>query len=139
MQLNALIPELSVSDIKKSLDFYITILQGKMEYERSENKFALVSISNVQIMLEEVNGCWETGRLEYPFGRGINFQIQVADVEVLYKRIIKAQYPVKITLQDNWYRAKDVLLGQKEFLVMDPDGYLLRFAQPLGESFSLRK
>jgi len=29
----------------------------------------------------------------------------------------------------NWYRKGDVLLGVKEILVLDPDGYLLRFSQ----------
>lgn len=24
-------------------------------------------------MIEEINGCWNTGELKYPFGRGINF------------------------------------------------------------------
>ncbi|MFE5430816.1 hypothetical protein [Peribacillus simplex] len=43
------------------------------------------------------------------------------------------QYPIKIEIQENWYRADTKLVGQKEFLIMDPDGYLLRFVQTLGE------
>ena len=35
-------------------------------------------------------------------------------------------------IQENWYRADKVVIGQKEFLIMDPDGYLLRFAEHLG-------
>ena len=35
--------------------------------------------------------------------------------------------------QENWYSAKNKLVGLKEFLVLDPDGYLLRFAQSIGE------
>lgn len=31
------------------------------------------------------------------------------------------------------YRQDNKLLGNKEFLVQDPDGYLLRFAEDLGE------
>jgi len=34
---------------------------------------------------------------------------------------------------EHWYRQGQILLGRREFLVMDPDGYLLRFAQSLGE------
>jgi hypothetical protein len=45
----------------------------------------------------------------------------------------KNEYPIKIDIQENWYRAETKLKGQKEFLVMDPDGYLLRFVQILGE------
>ncbi len=35
--------------------------------------------------------------------------------------------------QENWYDEGNVLSGQREFLVQDPDGYLLRFTQYLGE------
>lgn len=31
-------------------------------------------------MLEEINGHWNTGELQYPFGRGINFQTAIDDV-----------------------------------------------------------
>ena len=31
------------------------------------------------------------------------------------------------------YSAFIILLGNKEFLVQDPDGYLLRFSEDLGE------
>ncbi|MBN8211176.1 VOC family protein, partial [Bacillus sp. NTK071] len=67
-QLNALIPELSVSNIERSLEFYLEILTFKIEYERLEDKFALLSLSDCQIMIEEVNGHWDTGKLSYPFG-----------------------------------------------------------------------
>ena len=40
---------------------------------------------------------------------------------------------IKIEIQENWYRAGNKLVGHKEFLVLDPDGYLLRFAQDIGE------
>jgi len=133
LEFNALIPELSVSDINKSLYFYLNILLFQLEYERKDDKFALLSLGNCQIMIEEINGHWETGTLSYPFGRGINFQISVDNVEELYKNIKMHKYPIKLEIQENWYRAKNKLLGQKEFLIMDPDGYLLRFAEDLGE------
>lgn len=131
--LNTLIPELSVSDIKKSLYFYLNTLSFKLEYERKDDKFALLSLNDSQIMIEEINGHWETGILSYPFGRGINFQIAVDNIDELYKSIKIHNYPIKNEIQENWYRANDKLIGQKEFLIMDPDGYLLRFAQKLGE------
>lgn len=114
---NALIPELSVSHINKSLNFYLNILLFKVEYVRKDDKFALISLNDSQIMIEEINGHWQTGNLSYPFGRGIKFQ----------------RYPVKIEMQENWYRANNKLMRNKEFLIMDPDGYLLRVAQDLGE------
>jgi hypothetical protein len=36
-------------------------------------------------------------------------------------------------VEDHWYRQGSVLLGCREFLVQDPDGYLLRFSQDIGE------
>ncbi|MCB2308404.1 VOC family protein [Clostridium estertheticum] len=130
---NALIPELSVSDINRSLDFYLNILLFKLEYQRKTDKFALISLNGSQIMIEEINGFWETGILEYPFGRGVNFQIAVENIDELYENIKKQNYKIKVEIKENWYKANNILIGQKEFLIMDPDGYLLRFAQNLGE------
>lgn len=133
VKLNALIPELAVSDISRSLNFYLSILSFKLEYERKENEFAMISLQDSQIMIEERNGNWETGNLIYPFGRGINLQVAVSNIDELYKNVKANDYPIKIEMEENWYRADNKLLGQKEFLIMDPDGYLLRFAQDIGE------
>lgn len=83
-------------------------------------------------MLEECNDNWTTGRLEYPFGRGINFQISVKSIAPLVKSLKRNHYLLKVDLEENWYRKGKVLLGEREFLVMDPDGYLLRFSQNIG-------
>ena len=39
MKFNALVPELSVSNIQNSKKFYLDILGLKLEYERIEDKF----------------------------------------------------------------------------------------------------
>ncbi|KOR81482.1 aldoketomutase [Bacillus sp. FJAT-21352] len=119
--------------MKQSLYFYSEILLFKIEYQRPEDKFAILSLNDCQIMIEEVNGYWNTGELSYPYGRGINFQIVTNDIDLLYDSLKKNEYPIKFDIQENWYRAETKLKGQKEFLVMDPDGYLLRFVQILGE------
>jgi hypothetical protein len=41
--------------------------------------------------------------------------------------------PLFVPLEERWYRRDDVLLGNRQFLVQDPDGYLLRFFEDLGE------
>lgn len=132
MKFNGLIPELSVRDFNISIHFYKELLGFKIEYERKESNFAFLSLGESQIMLEQINGNWETAELIYPFGRGINFQIEVEDVTEIYIKLKNNNYPIKIEMQENWYRADKKLFGSKEFLVMDPDGYLLRFAQSLG-------
>lgn len=132
MKFNKLIPELSVSEINKSLKFYTEVLGFKIEYQRKESKFAFLSLQGSQIMLEEVNNHWKAGKLQYPFGRGINFQIQVKNINPILISLKNNKYPLKVKPEDNWYRKGDELLGNREFLVMDPDGYLLRFSQDLG-------
>lgn len=132
MKFNKLIPELSVSNLDKSIHFYTKILGFKIEYKRVESKFAFLSFQGSQIMIQENNENWNTGKLEYPFGRGINFSIDVDDVDRIVKKLEDHKYPIKIMPKENWYRKGNSLLGVKEMLVLDPDGYLLRFSQDIG-------
>ncbi|GAC1566144.1 MAG: VOC family protein [Ktedonobacteraceae bacterium] len=132
MDFNRLIPELSASHFEKSLSFYINILGFQIEYQRSEHQFAFLAYRGSQIMLAQRNDTWKTGELEYPFGRGINVQMLVDDIEVIIRSLKGHGYPLMIEPEEHWYRKDDLLLGLREFLVMDPDGYLLRFSQQLG-------
>lgn len=38
-----------------------------------------------------------------------------------------------IPFEDRWYREGDTELGNRQFVVADPDGYLLRFFTDLGQ------
>lgn len=127
MTFNSLIPELTVSDIEKTKDFYLNVLGFKLEYERSEDKFVFLSLEGNQIMFEQENGNWSVGVLEHPFGRGINFEMTVSDVEGLYKKVLDSGITPFRELRVKSYRSEDGFIVQKEFLIQDPDGYLLRF------------
>ena len=131
---NKNIPELSVSNLENSLAFYKT-LGFKVEYERHENKFIFLSMGEIQFMLQELsdNEKWDLAPLTYPFGNGINFQLEVNSVDRIYSKLKEQNYPIAFDIEENWYRQDDKLLGNKEFLVQDPDGYLLRFSEDLGE------
>ena len=131
---NKNIPELSVSNLEKSLSFYKT-LGFKIEYERPENKFVFLSMGDIQFMLQELsdNEKWDLAPLTYPFGNGINFQLEVDSVDRIYSKLKEHHYTIAFEIEENWYRQDDKLLGNKEFLVQDPDGYLLRFSEDLGE------
>jgi catechol 2,3-dioxygenase-like lactoylglutathione lyase family enzyme len=133
MKFNKLIPELSVFNIKKSLQFYQDTLGFTVEYSRPKDKFYFLSCEGSQIMIEEINKTWWTGELEYPFGRGINFQIEVNDVSALVKRIDEANIPLFRPPKESWYRIENIEYGQIAFLLQDPDGYLHRFTQNIGE------
>ena len=134
MTFNKMIPELSVTNLEKSLNFYKCI-GFKIEYERPENKFAFLSLGEIQFMLQEISKeeRWDVGTLTYPFGNGINFQLEVDNVEKMYNLLKESGYKIAFQIEENWYRQDNTLLGNKEFLVQDPDGYLLRFAEDLGE------
>jgi catechol 2,3-dioxygenase-like lactoylglutathione lyase family enzyme len=129
MKFNGLIPELFVSNINKSKKFYIDILGFHLEYERLENKFAFLSYGEAQIMIEEINENWNTGELQYPFGRGINFQIATDDVYKLAYKLKKNNIILFRDIMESRYRCNDEVIVEKEILVQDPDGYLLRFSQ----------
>lgn len=134
MRFSKLIPEMTVSNLEESLKFY-KIAGFKVEYERPENKFSFISLGEIQFMLQEDSGSdkWEVAPLVYPFGNGINFQLEVDDVDAVYSCLKENGYKIAFEMEENWYRQGDRLLGNKEFLVMDPDGYLLRFSDDLGE------
>jgi len=132
MKFNKLIPELSVSNFEKSLEFYTKVIGFKVEYQRKKSKFAFLSFQGSQIMIEQFNENWSTGKLEYPFGRGINFQIQVESIEIVLKALKEKNYPIFVKPKENWYEKNNRLIGNKEFLIKDPDGYLLRFFEDLG-------
>ena len=127
MNFNKLIPELSVTDINKTRKFYVDILGFKICYERPEDKFIFVEKDGNQIMLEQINDNWNVGKMEYPFGRGINFEMTISDVDAVYERIEKAGIKLFRKMEVKDYECGNETVHQKQFLVQDPDGYLLRF------------
>ena len=128
-----LVPELCCSDLGVSLSFYVGTLGFRVRYDRPEKRFAYLEREGVELMLEEQSPeSWLTGEMTRPFGRGINFQIEVSDVAALRKAVRAAGVAVYQEIEDAWYRAADAYVGNRQFLVQDPDGYLLRFFQSLG-------
>lgn len=127
-----LIPELAVTSLAESLAFWCGPLGFAVAYDRPAARFAFLVRDGVQVMLCERNGRWETGEMERPFGRGINLQMMVDRLGPILAGLEAAGWPLREEPADAWYRAGNSLSGQREFLVEDPDGYLLRFAEPLG-------
>ena len=132
MKFNKLIPELSVSNIEESKKFYLN-LGFKIKYERLENKFCFLELEENQLMIEEINNNWNTGELEYPFGRGINISMEVNNINLIYQKAIQNNYNIFKNIMTNKYRVGDNLIEEHEFLIQDPDGYLLRFFEDIGE------
>jgi len=134
MKFLPLLPELYVADFKKSLHFYVDILGFKVEYQRQNPNFAFLSYQGSQLMIQELQvGEKQAEKLEYPFGRGINFQIETDNVQIIINSLSKHNYSLKKGMKDSWYRENNILHGCREILVTDPDGYLLRFSEDIGE------
>jgi len=130
MKFNALIPELTVSDLKQTKNFYTNVLGFRVEYERKEDGFAFLSLEDNQIMFEQYHeDGWNTAELVKPFGRGVNFEMGVSDVEQFYEKVVSCGVPRYRELKTNVYQTEDGPVSQKEFLLMDPDGFLLRFTE----------
>ena len=126
IKFNSLIPELSVSNMDISKKFYMN-LGFQIKYERKEDKFCFLQLEENQIMIEENNNNWNTGNLEYPYGRGINISMKVLDVEKMYNKLKEKDSEFFLNLEIHEYRVNDEVSLDKEFLIQDPDGYLLRF------------
>lgn len=136
MEWNQMIPELDVISLEDSLHFYMDLVGFNIVYDRKEDRFAFLQLEKVQLMIQEIdkeNNKWGTGKLEYPLGVGINFQIDVTNIDEIYGRLKKAEYKIFVEMEDHWYRKENVLMGCREFLVQDPNGYLLRFSQDIEE------
>ena len=126
MEFNKLIPELSVTSIDKSKEFYLK-LGFKIMYERKEDKFAFLELEGNQLMIEEINDNWNTGKLEYPFGRGINISMTINDIDKYYQELVNKNIIFFKDIMTNEYDVNGKTYLDKEFLIQDPDGYLLRF------------
>jgi len=133
-----LVPELSVADLDRSRHFYVHVLGFEVKYERLENRFIYMSLDGVDLMIEEdrvredVSALWIVEPLDYPRGRGLNLSIDCRDASLLVERLTQAGAPLRKPLEENWYRDNEIEHGELNFLVQDPDGYLLRFVERLG-------
>ena len=131
-----LVPELMVTDLESSLAFWVSCLGFEVVYQRPEDGFAYLDLNGAQVMLEQADpdaGQWLTAPLSKPFGRGINLQIDVVAVAPIIQKLGQAGFPLFRACKDTWYRANNVEVGQREFIVQDPDGYLVRLVERLGE------
>lgn len=136
---NALVPELAVTDWQVSRAFYLDLIGFEVLYERQEDGFSFLTLGAAQLMIDQIG----TGRtfdirdapLENPFGRGLNLQIRVPDVSAILTRLETAKIPLYLPLEEKWYRRDDHEVGNRQFMVADPDGYLLRLFEDLGTRF----
>ena len=128
MKYNDLIPEVVVSNIDISKDFYVNMLGFKVEYEREEDKFIFISLGNIQLMLEE-GSKEELSQMKYPFGKGINFTFGVNNIDELYSKFKIKKSLLKRDIEIREFRVNDEIIYVKEFSIIDPDGYFIRISE----------
>ncbi|MEO5843035.1 MAG: hypothetical protein ABIQ73_01720 [Acidimicrobiales bacterium] len=63
----------------------------------------------------------------------MNLEIAVDDAATLYDSLVTGGARIFLELEERWYRRGEAEVGNLQFVAMDPDGYLLRFAQDLGQ------
>ena len=130
-----LVPELICSDIGRSLSFYTNLIGFRILYDRPEERFAFLEREGAELMIEQPtthDRLWPDAPLDRPYGRGINLQVECADVTVLHERCQAGQAVFLLPLEERWYRRGFEEVGNRQFAVADPDGYVLRFFSNLG-------
>lgn len=130
-----LVPELLVTDVRRSVEFWCDLCGFDILYQREQERFAYIGRGNSHVMLEEigVGRNWVTAPLSPPLGRGINFQVSVPSLPPILEALDRAGIALFMEPERKWYRVGDAEdAGVEQFLVSDPDGYLIRFQTSLG-------
>jgi hypothetical protein len=73
-------------------------------------------------MLSQRSGKWETAPLDRPYGRGAMFQVYVTSLEPITRSLEVAGWPLYAGHREVWREVGDRQAGQREILVLDPDG-----------------
>jgi catechol 2,3-dioxygenase-like lactoylglutathione lyase family enzyme len=132
----ALVPELLITELGATLDFWVTLCGFTVLYGRPKEGFAYVALGTAHVMLEQigVGRNWIPDVLEKPLGRGVNFEITVPSIAPLVERLASAGWPLFMAPERKTYHTGDGAVTVSQFLVQDPDGYLLRFSSADAES-----
>jgi catechol 2,3-dioxygenase-like lactoylglutathione lyase family enzyme len=132
----SLVPELDVSSVSCSLRFYEEVLGFSVVYSRPDDGFVYLERKGTHLMIEQAAGPgrrFRTAPLVRPYGRGVNFQLAVSNAVWVRDRAASLGYELVVDLEDRWYRTGQAESGQRQVVVSDPDGYLWRPFQHLGE------
>jgi catechol 2,3-dioxygenase-like lactoylglutathione lyase family enzyme len=127
----ALVPELLVADVAVSLRFWRDLCGFRIAFDRLWEGFAYLEREGAQVMLEERGRSrnWVTGPLEAPLGRGLNLQIRVSSIDPIVTALAAAGWELFMAPETKVYRVGETDRAVRQFLVQDPDGYLVRFSE----------
>jgi lactoylglutathione lyase len=112
-------PNLMVKDVSASLKFYQETLGLERRITVPEQEpfvFFAIAAGDVEIFLnqDESGGKAQAG--------GISLYVELEGLNQLLERVQQHQVKIEILLNDTFY-------GMREFAVLDPDGYMIIFAE----------
>ena len=111
-----LVVELFVRDFAKSLAFYTAL---GFEVERQEEDFAVLRFDGCGFLLQASRKLGDV-----PSRPAANLRILVDDVDAQWELARGLGAPVFVPIGDREY-------GLRDFIVLDPDGFGVRFAMPI--------
>lgn len=123
-----LTPNLIVADVERSLAFYTNVLgftRGMTVPEQAPFVFGSVVCGGIEIFFNEK----QTATKEFPMlavqpigtTGTMYLEVEPGTIERLHEQL-KPAVPIVMPFVTQWY-------GVKEFVIADPDGYLLTFAE----------
>ncbi|MDR3493613.1 MAG: hypothetical protein P4L82_03330 [Ancalomicrobiaceae bacterium] len=85
-------------------------------------------------MLEEVGRPYPahaTGSEPLEYGQVMNLQLSVPDIETVHSRVIAAGLPLLVPMGIRRYQTHVGPISVRQFVVADPDGFIVRPQQDL--------
>jgi catechol 2,3-dioxygenase-like lactoylglutathione lyase family enzyme len=124
--------ELACANFARSLRFYTDVLGFTTMRFAPDQRTADLERDGVAITLRE--GGWDLAPLEYPFGRGVTLVVWSADIDSIYAGVQAYGARLHRPMAEAWQDEDGTQTGHLLFEVIDPDGYAVRFCQPLPPS-----
>jgi catechol 2,3-dioxygenase-like lactoylglutathione lyase family enzyme len=121
--------ELACASFARSLRFYTDVLGFATMRFAPDRRCAELERDGVAVLLRE--GGSPLGAMEYPFGRGVILVIWCEDIEAIYSGVQAYGARLHRPMEEIWRDEDGRRTGHMEFEVIDPDGYALRFCEPL--------
>jgi catechol 2,3-dioxygenase-like lactoylglutathione lyase family enzyme len=114
-------PEFFVRDIQASAAFYQRLGFSAL---RQEPGFAVMGLGAAHVLLAAEGMASSSWLASGPRGVGLNIRIMVDDADAAFERASDAGARLVSPIADRDY-------GLRDFIIADPDGFLLRFAAPV--------
>jgi uncharacterized glyoxalase superfamily protein PhnB len=124
--LSKLTPNLIVANVEQSAEFYRDVLGFSVQMtvpEAPPFAFAIVTTGSVEVFLNSQ----ESATAEYPafagrpIGGTLTLFIEVVNIAEAYEAL-KGTVDVVMPFEKKWY-------GMTEFAFLDPDGYIITYAE----------